>query len=127
MKAKSLKMILIQDSSSWMGSYIIKDYFISQMVHVDFKFSSHIMTFLLYDILASIKPWNLYCMIFGGYKYRKPLRIMLQHVTYVLIPRLLVIVHTGYYAHCQFQRNPQYLWISSRTFQVPRLLTQSLW
>jgi hypothetical protein len=30
-----------------MGSHIIKGYFISQMVFVDFKFSSPVMTFLL--------------------------------------------------------------------------------
>jgi hypothetical protein len=47
MKAKGLKMILIQDSSLWMGSYIIKGYFIFQMVHVDFEFSSLVMIFLL--------------------------------------------------------------------------------
>jgi hypothetical protein len=46
MKAKGLKMILVQDSISWMGSYIIKGYFIFQMVHVDFKFSTPGMAFL---------------------------------------------------------------------------------
>jgi hypothetical protein len=51
-------MILIQDSSSLMGSYIIKDYFIFEMVHVDFKFSTSIMTFQLWDILVSTKPWS---------------------------------------------------------------------
>jgi hypothetical protein len=55
MKAKSIEMILIQDSSSWMGFYIIKSYFIFQMVHVDFKFSNPIMAFQLHDILASTK------------------------------------------------------------------------
>ena len=129
MKAKGLKMILIQDSNSWIGSYIIKGYFISQMVHVNFKFSNLVMTFLLQDILALTNPWNLYYMIFGGHRCGKPLRFMLQHVTYVPVPRFLVIVYTGYYAHYQFQRNPgpRYLWISSQVFQIPRLLTQSLW
>jgi hypothetical protein len=79
MKAKGLKMILIQGFSSWMGSYIIKGYFIFQMVHVDFKFTSPVMTFLLQDILASTKPWSLYHMISGGHKCGKPLRIMLRH------------------------------------------------
>jgi hypothetical protein len=36
-------MILIQDFSSQMGSYIIKGYFKFRMVHVDFKFSSPVM------------------------------------------------------------------------------------
>jgi hypothetical protein len=93
-------MILFQDSSSWMASYIIKVYFISQMIHVDFKFLSLVMTFLLQDILASIKPWNLNSVIFGGHIFEKPLRIMLQHVIYVPFPR-----HMSYYAHCQFRRN----------------------
>jgi hypothetical protein len=38
---------------------------------------------------------------------------MLRHVTYVPIPRFLVIVRIDYYAHCQFRRNPgpRYLWM----------------
>jgi hypothetical protein len=65
-------------------------------------------------------------MISGGHRCGLPLRIILQHVTYVLVPRLLVIVRMSYYAHCQSQRNPgpQYL---SQIFQVPKLLIQSLW
>jgi hypothetical protein len=99
------------------------------MVHVDFKFSSPVMTFLLQDILASIKLWSLYRLISGGHKCGKPLRIMLQRVTYIPVPRFLVIVRMGYYAYYQFRKNPgpRYLWILSQTFQVPRLLTQSLW
>jgi hypothetical protein len=85
--------------------------YISQMGHVNFKFSSPAMTFQLQDILASPKP---YCMISGGYKYEKLLRIMLQHVIYVHVPRFFFIIRTESYAHCQFQRNPgpQNLWIS---------------
>jgi hypothetical protein len=47
-------------------------------------------------------------------------------VTYNPVPRFLVIVRTGYYGHCQFQKNfgSQYLWISSQIFQILRLLTQ---
>jgi hypothetical protein len=55
-KEKSLEMILIQDSSSWMDSYIIKDYFI---FHVDFKFFNPIMVFQLQGILASTKTMEL--------------------------------------------------------------------
>jgi hypothetical protein len=122
-------MILIQDSSSWMSSYVIKGYFISQLFHVDFEISSIIMTFLLHDILASTKPWSLYCVISVGHNCEKSFRIMLRYVTYVPVPRFLVIVRMGYYAHYQFSRNlgPRYLWILLQTFQVPRLLTQSLW
>jgi hypothetical protein len=57
-----------------MEFYIIKGYF---MVHVNFKVSSPIMTFLLQDILASIKLWSLYCVISSGHKCEKLLRIML--------------------------------------------------
>ena len=85
-------MILIQDSSSWMGSYIIKGYFISQMVHINFKFSSPFITFLLQGILASTKPWSLYQVISSSHKCEKLLMIILQHMTYVLVPRFLVIV-----------------------------------
>jgi hypothetical protein len=115
MKAKSLKMILIHDSNSWMEFYIIKGYF---MVHVNFKVSSPIMTFLLQDILASIKLWSLYCVISSGHKCEKLLRIMLGHVTYVPVPRFLVIIRMGYYAHYQFRRDhgPRYIWILSQTF-----------
>jgi hypothetical protein len=58
---------------------------------------------------------TIYRAISGGHRCGKPLRIILQTVTYIPVPRLLVIVRTGYYAHCQIQRNhgPQYLWISS--------------
>jgi hypothetical protein len=122
-------MILIQGSSSQMGSYIIKGYFIFQMVDVDFKFSNPVMIFLLQDILASTKLWSLYLVISSGHKCGNPLRTMLQYVTYIPVPRFLVIDRTCYYSHCQFQRNPslQYLWISSQIYQVPRLLIQSLW
>jgi hypothetical protein len=41
-------------------------------------------------------------MIFGGHRCGKPLRIMLQHATYDPVPRFLVIVRIGYYAHYQF-------------------------
>jgi hypothetical protein len=78
MKAKGLAMILVQDSNLWMGSYIIKDYFIFQMVYVDFEFSNSIMIFLLQDILASIKLWSLYRVISSSHRYGKLLRIMLQ-------------------------------------------------
>ena len=98
-------MILIQDSNLWMGSYIRKGYFIFQMGHADFKFSSPIMTFQLQDISASTKLWNLYCTIFGFHKCEKLLRIMLRHLIYVPIPRLLIIVRTSYNAHYQFQLN----------------------
>jgi hypothetical protein len=66
---------------------------------------------LLQDILASTKPWNLYCAISGSHKCEKLLKVMLQHITYVPIPRFLIIVRTSYYVHCQFRRNPgpQYL------------------
>jgi hypothetical protein len=114
MKVKSLKMILIQDSNSRMGSYIIKGYFASQMVHVNFEFSSPVMTFLLQDILASTKPWNLYRMISGGHKCGKPLRIMLRHVLYVPVLRFLVIIRMGYYAYCQFRKNPGFHHNSSK-------------
>jgi hypothetical protein len=121
-KAKGLEIILIQDSSSWIGFYIIKGYFLSQMVHVNFEFSSPVMTFLLHDILASTKPWSLYYVISDGHKCRKLLRIMLRYVTYVPVLRFIVIVRMGYYVHYQLQRNPgpQYLWILSQTFQVLR-------
>jgi hypothetical protein len=122
-------MILIQGSSSQMGSYIIKGYFIFQMVDVDFKFSNPVMIFLLQDILASTKLWSLYLVISSGHKCGNPLKTMLQHVTYVPVPRFLVIDGTGYYAYCQFRINPclQYLWISSQIYQVLKLLIQFLW
>ena len=122
-------MILIQGSSSWMGSYIIKGYFIFQMVNVDFKFSNPIMIFLLHNILASTKLWSLYPVISDGHNCGNSLRTMLQHVTYVPIPRFLIIGYIGYYAHCQFRKNHdlQHLWISLQIYQVPRILIQFLW
>jgi hypothetical protein len=76
------------------------------------------MTFLLHDILASTKPWSLYCVIPGGHKCGNLLRITLQHVTYIPVLRFLIIVHMDYYGYYQFQRNPgpQYLWISLHIF-----------
>jgi hypothetical protein len=99
------------------------------MVHVDFKFSSPVMTFQLDGILASTKLWSLYRVTTGGHKCGKSLRIMLQHMIYVPVPRFIVIVRMDYYAHSQFRRNSslQYLYISSQIFQIPRFLIKSLW
>jgi hypothetical protein len=83
-----------------MGSYIIKDYFIFQMVHVNFKFSSPVMTFLLKDILASTKLWSLYRLISGGHKCGKLLRIMLQVTTCDICSRSKVPRHRPYGLLC---------------------------
>jgi hypothetical protein len=45
-------------------------------------------------------------VISSGHKCEKPLRIMLQHVTYIPIPRFLVTVCMDYYIYYQFRRNP---------------------
>jgi hypothetical protein len=113
MEVKCPEMILIQDSSFKMGSYTIKDFYMSLKAHADFGCSSLDMTFQQRDILALIRPWSLYQEISGGHKCGKPSKIMSQHVTFVPLPRFLDIAHTDYYVRFQFQRNHglPYPWI----------------
>src|SRR5579875_781777 len=129
MEVKCPEMILIQDSSSKMGSYTIRDYFMSLKAHADSRCSSLDTTFQRRDILVSIRPWSSYPEISGGHKCGNLSKNMSQHVTFVPVPRFLDIDHMGYYTHSRFLRSHGLLspWTSLWIFHLPGALIQSLW